>query len=62
LIKTSKNGHVKIVELLLRDWGINPSTHYNDELVKTAKNGYINIVKLLLHDGKFKTVMYSESY
>jgi hypothetical protein len=44
--EASKNGHTKVVELLLKDRRVNP----NEALRDASKNGHIKVVKLLLKD------------
>lgn len=49
---SSKNGYKDIVELLLKDDGVDPTYNNNNTIVLATFNGNIDVVKLLLMDGR----------
>lgn len=59
--KASKYGHVKIVELLLKDNRADPSAYNNDAIVDASKRGYVEIVDLLLKDKRVNPCLSTKS-
>ena len=45
--KTSSNGHFEVVELLLKQPGVDPTAYNNDAIIAANLNGHLEVVKLL---------------
>ena len=50
LIKAAQNGHLDIVERLLKDPRVDPADYDNDAIRWAAENGHIDVVERLLKD------------
>jgi len=62
LIYYSKMGYTQLVDLLIRDKGIDPSCNGNLAIEKAEENGHLETVKLLLDDDRVKDIVLYEKY
>jgi hypothetical protein len=50
-----KNGHVRVVELLLRDKRVNPAVNHNAALGLAMTSNRAGVVRVLLQDARVRT-------